>query len=1240
MVTKRAAAFPLAVLLGLAAAAAARADDTALLNRATPAPNVLMILDTSQSMTWYDSTGDTWGDEFKGRADVGAPMARMAMAKSVLSTVVDTYFDKLALGLASYTENGTPANPNANVRIKEYWYDCPGSGEFWCGFGYPYDWLIPPTSSLAYDGSTSEWNNLKLLVNSANLNMPSQPSYTLNWNLDPSVSPNPERRDGGSGISTTYCTWDVTRTDYNPDGTIKAGYPTSYEEDIEPVPCQTIGKTGTLTGKSYYDGMASGDDPYPYKYHWIETWTGYNVWGPYCVTSTDCPDAYATYQGPGWTDEKRVYTYNGKTYVYGDPFYWYWRYYYKGTCTSGCSGFDTVSENTATQDTPAPVLPSPWTIPSTYTYTWTGNNYEMNPPSAEASCPVGGGITVLVDLGSSPDKLELHNYLGTGTDPTKELHGANRYTPLAASLDTTRTYFTNPAGAVQTDPQKDCRKNFVILITDGGESCALVPLTGPGSPGSKAAALLNASINALGGATTYVVGVDGGTFGVNEQAVLQDIASKGSTKAGATWYSASDTTTLLAALNTVIGSILSQTYGFVSPWVPSVRTSDSLLMLQGSFTTPLAPPANPNAPWWQGSLQAYPLTSQGTIATSAQKITVAPLWEAGAVLATTPRANRKIYTVTASPVALNSPVVTFAKGTTTAAATLRTRLAVTLDVNLSGAVDATNDPNAVIDVVKGGGTGVTPGTTGVLGDIFHSSPLLVGPPALTYVDRTFDPADPTQLKDLTAAPDTFAAFRSLRSTRQRLAVVGANDGMLHAFNAGTFDSVAGTYNTGDGSEVWGFIPPQMLPKLQNLALNNGHQYFVDASPRVADVWLDGTSSDGTAATAVDGIKASKEWHTVLVGGFRQGGTGLYALDITNTSTTIAPKFLWTFATTGQSWSEPAFGKVKVRVAGRLVDRWVVFVGDGWDPTGTAGKKVHVIDIQTGKVLWQFTTTGMVAAGPVVVGLNSGGYVDRVYVGTVAGDVVRLDVSAVGKSASGGDVDPAAATPVLVATCASVPTSSSTCWYGSTFFSAGTAQPFYTKMAATTDPNGKLWLFAGSGDRSNPLLAPATPYRAYGIQDPYPVITRTLTEADLTNMTSTNTLDPSAVTGYGWFLTLGTGEKEWADIPLVFNRQVFFTTFKPESTACGDVGSGYIYMVYYLTGGGVTDSALFTASTPQASGRTLPQSAGVTSRPVFTTGAQGTNAVVYLTNSAGLTISPSFTAPSSIRSTRYWMRVLP
>jgi type IV pilus assembly protein PilY1 len=470
---------------------------------------------------------------------------------------------------------------------------------------------------------------------------------------------------------------------------------------------------------------------------------------------------------------------------------------------------------------------------------------------------------------------------------------------------------------------------------------------------------------------------------------------------------------------------------------------------------------------------------------------------------------------------------------------------------------------------------------------------------------------------LGSAADTFAAFRTAQGQRPRIVLVGANDGMLHAFDAGHYNAVTSQYDimTTAGNEVWAYIPTQLLSSLQFLAVNQGHRYFVDGSPKAADVWLDDNN---------DGQKSSTEWHTVVIGGFRQGGQGLYALDVTNPQ---SPAFLWNYPTAGQSWSEPAIGKVRAQVNGQQVDRWVAVAGGGYSAAGTVGNTIHVIDIKTGKALWQFTTNGSVAATPILTDVNGDGYADRIYVGTVAGDLVRCDVTAVAQRA-GGNVDPAAG--VMADN-----------WSCGVLLRAGAAQPFYTAAAASTDDTGRVWVFVGTGDRSQPLAIPATLNRVYGFVDPHPTSTTTLTEAQLTDVTGTNTLDTSLVSANGWFIRLRPGEKEFAETSMVFNGEVIFTTFTPgtTTTSCGtDVGAGSVYEVWYRTGGGMTDLAAFSANTPQASGRVYQVNGGVTMRPVITAGAQGSNAVLYLGNSNNLTITPTFNAPSSIRAIQYWRMV--
>ncbi|MDD9824718.1 MAG: PilC/PilY family type IV pilus protein [Gammaproteobacteria bacterium] len=150
--------------------------------------------------------------------------------------------------------------------------------------------------------------------------------------------------------------------------------------------------------------------------------------------------------------------------------------------------------------------------------------------------------------------------------------------------------------------------------------------------------------------------------------------------------------------------------------------------------------------------------------------------------------------------------------------------------------------------------------TQMLGDIVHSSPVAVAAPAEAY--------------DLLANDATYTNFRRRWAQRRQVVYVGANDGMLHAFNAGFYNPASDSFTTASasdpnaaardlGEEIWAYVPRALHPYLKWLAdPNYTHGYYVDAPPRVFDVKAFDTDSVHT-----DG------WGTILVAGFRLGGGG-------------------------------------------------------------------------------------------------------------------------------------------------------------------------------------------------------------------------------------------------------------------------------------------------------------------------------------------------------------------------------
>ncbi|BDG09096.1 pilus assembly protein [Anaeromyxobacter paludicola] len=310
-----------------------------------------------------------------------------------------------------------------------------------------------------------------------------------------------------------------------------------------------------------------------------------------------------------------------------------------------------------------------------------------------------------------------------------------------------------------------------------------------------------------------------------------------------------------------------------------------------------------------------------------------------------------------------------------------------------------------------------------LGDVFHSSPAVVNPPAsellcdlgldnqclatlhspksLTTEVQTPADWDVNGNGRIDPGEDAFEQYRRDNSRRVRLVLVGANDGMLHAFDGGSPDLSRAPdwlgnypYTDGSGAELWAFVPPDLLPKLKNALLS--HDYFVDGNTMVRDVWVDGTSGG-----AKDGRKQPGEFHTLAVLSERAGGSEYVALDVTSPR---SPRFLWMYpqpctidvSMMGQSWSgfaprPPPIGPVKLAVAkkgpqdptGRgFEERWIVMLNGGYDPSLTKGRGVWMIDAWTGQLVWKFTNDELQA------NVNSSGGM-----WPVPGGVALLDIGA-------------------------------------------------------------------------------------------------------------------------------------------------------------------------------------------------------------------------------------------------------
>lgn len=169
-----------------------------------------------------------------------------------------------------------------------------------------------------------------------------------------------------------------------------------------------------------------------------------------------------------------------------------------------------------------------------------------------------------------------------------------------------------------------------------------------------------------------------------------------------------------------------------------------------------------------------------------------------------------------------------------------------------------------------------------LGDVVNSTPTIVGAPKERY--------------DILYGDSGYRNFVKKWANRRQMAYVGANDGLLHAFNVGYYHrgddpstgSVTehGWYTTnaannsggiGLGEEVWGFVPYHLLPQLRWYTQTDyTHISYVDLKPKVTDVHIFTAEAACGAVSAptptASGCIHPDGWGTILIAGLRYGGS--------------------------------------------------------------------------------------------------------------------------------------------------------------------------------------------------------------------------------------------------------------------------------------------------------------------------------------------------------------------------------
>jgi len=540
-------------------------------------------------------------------------------------------------------------------------------------------------------------------------------------------------------------------------------------------------------------------------------------------------------------------------------------------------------------------------------------------------------------------KLPIHSIAGKrGLSGNGDAFDPKKQTPLADSLAWSFTYFDDYINKYKGgDPSSKekfgetlCRGNYIILLTDGLESCRY----DKGAPDYTAAVTEAAKLYGIN-VKTFVIGFGGDIIG---NQTLNNIALAGS---GGKYnaYFAGNFDQLKEALRSIFQLIAGQYYGRSNPVV--TRRRDRLY--RGNFDIKDGD--------YMGHLMAWDADPKTGV--------LAPdfVWDAGEKITINGRG--KVYTWTDT--ALNPSRKEFKDSESSLYPFVNP-----LGEDING--DALFDDNDAITVINytldpnyGGGTYKgkrainvdikgTSYSSWKLGDIYHSTPVVVGEPAFFFSENNYN------------------IFYNLNKSREVMIYVGTNDGMLHGFK-----------NT-DGNEKFAIIPKSLLGKLRNLKLS--HDFYVDSSPKAYDVYF----------------QSDSKWKTVIISGLRGGGPYYFAVDATDPTD---PKILWEWpnavidpvntdpvvAKLGETWGKPDAGKVKVGVN----TKFVAFVTGGYLPSDNRGNSFHIIDIETGRALKSFTAgdaTNKIPSGPTAYDADQDGFVNYVYFGDIQGTLWKVDVS--------------------------------------------------------------------------------------------------------------------------------------------------------------------------------------------------------------------------------------------------------
>ena len=752
--------------------------------------------------------------------------------------------------------------------------------------------------------------------------------------------------------------------------------------------------------------------------------------------------------------------------------------------------------------------------------------------------------------------------------------------------------------------------------------------------------------------------IDTYTVGFTTSPLANDLLERTASEGNGEFYFTETGDQLAEALLNALNDIIEKSQSFTAATVPSARTADGGSFYQ-SYFFPLASTA-----FWEGHLRAWKIEANGDVTdkngncalndedagecnSGTFKAGAQYFWDAHDEVPAP--ASRNLYTSrtsgfgslrvnfdAATMSASDLGVSTFAAPPDQSPNDARYGLLGSTAVNEEGLADE------IVEYARGCefGSGVQTSDVAAgracnarvsrLGDFFHSSPAVVGRP-----------------RSSTGGAAAFQYFQAYQD-RSRMIYVGANDGFLHAFEAGNWNTgvTPPSYTQGTGVEKFGFAPWEPRQNLRFKAIDDplGRHYYVDGSPQVADVWLQSANND--PSQSVD------EWHTILVGGLRQGGRHYYALDVSNPDGKSGPApygrpfpdYMWEFPREddpnntaistsylpymGETWGEPIITRIKVKdtaTPGLTHERWVVIVTGGYSRTGnpndpdydlasTAGRSLYVIDAKSGDVLAEKRMNVSAsddrqhmlyafAATPSVFDLDNDGYSDVIYAADLGGQIFKWVIKPAADLGNTAQPD----------------------WSFRRFFAAPSGvvsggdtrykNLFFSPSAALVE--SKLWLAFGTGERDQVAYPGDTTttsennwFVSVRDDDPYDLggSLTTITELDLTDVTGNS--GAATITNQGFAFMLADGEKVVTNTE-IFSGTVITATFTPDTSGtdpCTMKGTGTLYAFNLVSGEGYFEDS------PGVPSRGLDIGAGLPTDPRTSVGKGGKQNRVYIEKS--------------------------